>query len=177
MVRLAGEVADGVLLNWATPARIAASRALVAEGAARAGRDPSEISTTMYVRVCIDDDVDAARRAFGQQVLGYGLAQPGVPRNSGYRGLFAQMGFDDVMGELEERRDRGASLAELADRAPDDLLTAVGYFGPAPAAPAAFARLSVGLDETIVRIITARPGPEPVLEAMAALTPAAIRAA
>jgi hypothetical protein len=35
----------------------------------------------------------------------------------------------------------------------------------------------VGLDETVVRIITARPGPEPVAEAMAALTPAAIRAA
>jgi hypothetical protein len=35
----------------------------------------------------------------------------------------------------------------------------------------------VGLDETVVRIITARPGPEPVAAAMAALTPAAIRAA
>jgi hypothetical protein len=57
------------------------------------------------------------------------------------------------------------------------MLRAVGYFGPAAAAPAAFARLSAGLDETIVRIITARPGPRPVVEAMAALTPSAIRAA
>src|SRR5215469_6243708 len=38
MLRLAGEVADGVLLNWATPDRIAASRELVADGARRAGR-------------------------------------------------------------------------------------------------------------------------------------------
>jgi hypothetical protein len=53
----------------------------------------------------------------------------------------------------------------------------VGYFGPAAAAPAAFARLSAGLDEAIVRVITARPGPQPVVEAMAALTPSAIRAA
>jgi hypothetical protein len=44
-------------------------------------------------------------------------------------------------------------------------------------APAAFARLSAGLDEAIVRIITARPGLEPVEAALAALTPALIRAA
>jgi alkanesulfonate monooxygenase SsuD/methylene tetrahydromethanopterin reductase-like flavin-dependent oxidoreductase (luciferase family) len=177
MLRLAGDVAEGALLNWATPERIAVSRTLIAEGAARAGRDPGEIPVTMYVRVCIDDDVAAARRAFGQQVLGYALAQPGVPLNAGYRGLFGQMGFDGALRELEARRDRGAALAELVDAAPDEMLRAVGYFGPAAAAPAAFARLSAGLDETIVRIITARPGPRPVVEAMAALTPSAIRAA
>jgi len=49
------------------------------------------------------------------------------------------------------------------------------YF--AAAAPAAFARLSAGLDETLVRIIPARPGLAPVREAMAALTPSLIRAA
>jgi hypothetical protein len=61
--------------------------------------------------------------------------------------------------------------------APDELLHAVGYYGPAAAAPAAFARLSAGLDEAIVRVITARPGLEPVRETMAALTPSLIRAA
>jgi hypothetical protein len=132
---------------------------------------------TMYIRVCIDDDVDAARQAFGAQVLGYAMGRPGTPNTAGYRGLFAQMGFDAELLELEERRDRGTALPELVAAAPDELLHAVGYYGPAAGAPAAFARLSAGLDETIVRIITARPGPEPVVEAMAALTPAAIRGA
>lgn len=176
MLRLCGEVADGALLNWATPERIAVSRARIAEGAAHAGRDPGAIPVTMYVRVCIDDDVAAARRAFGAQVLGYAMARPGVPVQAGYRGLFAQMGFDDALRELEDRRDRGTALAELVDAAPDELFQAVGYYGPAAAAPAAFARLSAGLDEAIVRLITARPGPEPVVEAMAALTPSAILA-
>jgi hypothetical protein len=54
------------------------------------------------------------------------------------------------------------------------MLRAVGYYGPAGPAAAAFARLSVGLDEAIVRIITARPGPDPVIEAMTALTPSVI---
>jgi hypothetical protein len=91
--------------------------------------------------------------------------------------MFGQMGFDAVLTELEDRRDRGTSLPELVDAAPDELLTAVGYYGPAAGAAAAYARLSVGLDETVVRIITTRPGPEPVLDTMSALTPAAIRAA
>jgi alkanesulfonate monooxygenase SsuD/methylene tetrahydromethanopterin reductase-like flavin-dependent oxidoreductase (luciferase family) len=177
MLRLAGETADGALLNWATPARIAASRARIDEGSARAGREPGSVPMTMYIRVCIDDDVAAARQALGAQVLGYAMGRPGIPQQAGYRGLFGQMGFDEELTELEARRDKGAALPELVAAAPDEMLHAVGYYGPAAAAPAAFARLSAGLDEAIVRVITARPGLEPVRAAMAALTPALIRAA
>jgi alkanesulfonate monooxygenase SsuD/methylene tetrahydromethanopterin reductase-like flavin-dependent oxidoreductase (luciferase family) len=177
MLRLAGETADGTLLNWATPERIAVSRAEIDAGAARAGRAPGSVPLTMYIRICVDDDVDAARQALGAQVLGYAMARPGIPKGAGYRGLFAQMGFDAELTELEERRDRGAALPELVAAAPDEMLRAVGYYGPAAGAPAAFARLCAGLDETIVRVITARPGLEPVAAAMAALTPSLIRAA
>jgi alkanesulfonate monooxygenase SsuD/methylene tetrahydromethanopterin reductase-like flavin-dependent oxidoreductase (luciferase family) len=174
MLRLAGETADGVLLNWATSKRIAESRAIVAEGAARAGRDPSELTVSMYIRVCIDDDVAAARHAFGLEALGYSMRRPGVPPTVSYRGLFGQMGFDGVLSELEDLRDRGTPLSELVNIAPDELFEAVGYYGPAEGAPAAYARLAQGLDETMVRIITVRKGPEPVVEAMKALTPAII---
>ena len=172
MLRLAGEIADGALLNWATPERIAVSRERIDAGAARAGREPGAVPMTMYIRVCIDDDVAAARQAFGAQVLGYAMGQPGTPPGAGYRGLFAQMGFEAELTELEARRDRGVALPELVDAAPEEMLQAVGYYGPAAGAPAAFARLSAGLDEAIVRIITARPGLEPATQAMAALTPA-----
>jgi alkanesulfonate monooxygenase SsuD/methylene tetrahydromethanopterin reductase-like flavin-dependent oxidoreductase (luciferase family) len=177
MLRLAGEAADGVLLNWASPEQIAYSREQVDAGAARAGREPGSVPLTMYIRVCVDDDVAAARAAFGTQVLGYAMARPGVPKNLAYRGLFGQMGFDAALTELEERRDRGTPMAELVAAAPDEMLRAVGYYGPAAGAPAAFARLSVGLDETVVRVITARPGLGPVVEALEALTPARITAA
>jgi alkanesulfonate monooxygenase SsuD/methylene tetrahydromethanopterin reductase-like flavin-dependent oxidoreductase (luciferase family) len=175
MLRLAGETADGVLLNWASPAHIAASREQIDAGAARAGRDPRSVPITMYIRVCIDDDIAAARQAFGTQVLGYALGRPGMPHGAGYRGLFSHMGFDAVLAELEERRDRGTGLPGLVAAAPDEMLRAVGYYGTAAEAPAAFARLSDGLDETIVRVITARPGLEPVVRTMTALAPALIR--
>jgi alkanesulfonate monooxygenase SsuD/methylene tetrahydromethanopterin reductase-like flavin-dependent oxidoreductase (luciferase family) len=177
MLRLAGEQADGALLNWATPARIAQSRRLVAEGAARAGRDPGDVPLTMYIRVCVDDDVDAARRALGAQVLMYSMARSGTPLTAGYRGLFAEMGFGEVLAELEQRQRDGEPLRALVDAAPDELFSSVGYFGPADGAARAYARLAEGLDETVVRIVTARPGMEPVVAALEALTPDRIRAA
>jgi hypothetical protein len=130
---------------------------------------------TMYVRVCIDDDVASARHALGTQVLGYAMGYPGVPKDAGYQGLFAAMGFGDDLAELEQRRHHGATMPELVDAASDEMLLAVGYYGPAGPAPAAVARLSAGLDEAIVRVITARPGLEPVIQAMTALTPSRIR--
>ena len=41
-VRLAGEIADGVLLNWCPPERVAQARAAVSEAAPPPGRDPAE---------------------------------------------------------------------------------------------------------------------------------------
>ena len=177
MLRLAGEQADGALLNWATPARIAESRRLVGEGAARAGRDAGDVPLTMYIRVCVDDDVDAARRALGAQVLTYAMARPGASLTAGYRGLFAEMGFGEVLSELERRQRDGEPMRALIDAAPDELLSSAGYFGPADGAAQAYARLTAGLDETVVRIVSARPGLEPVVAALEALTPARIRAA
>ena len=177
MLRLAGRAADGALLNWATPERIAVSRAEIDAGAARAGRAPGSVPMTMYIRVCIDDDEAAARQAFGAQVLGYAMARPGMPKDAGYRALFAEMGFDAELTELEERRDRGADLAELVTDTPEEMLRAVGYYGPAGPAAAEFARLSAGLDETVVRVITTRPSVDQVVQAMTALIPDRIRSA
>jgi alkanesulfonate monooxygenase SsuD/methylene tetrahydromethanopterin reductase-like flavin-dependent oxidoreductase (luciferase family) len=175
MLRLAGQVSDGALLNWATPARIAHSRLLVEQGAKHAGRDPGDVPLTMYVRMCVDEDVDAARRALGMHVLAYAMATPGMPATAGYRGLFTEMGFDEVLTDLERRRERGDSMETLIAAAPDELLSSVGYFGPADRAAAAFARLSEGLDEAIVRIVTSRPELELVVATMEALSPERIR--
>jgi alkanesulfonate monooxygenase SsuD/methylene tetrahydromethanopterin reductase-like flavin-dependent oxidoreductase (luciferase family) len=59
-IRLAGEVADGVLLNWCTPDRVAVARALVSEGAERAGRDPRTVTVAAYIRACLGSDDDSA---------------------------------------------------------------------------------------------------------------------
>ena len=175
MLRLAGTSADGVCLNWATPDQIAESRAIVAAAALDAGRDPGQLPISMYIRVCIDDDVTAARRALAAQVLSYGMVTPGRDPAFGYRGLFTRMGFDTPLRALEARRDDGARIPELVDDAPEELLQAVGYYGPAEDAARHFASLTTGLDEAIVRVVTTAPDPEKVRIALRTLTPEAIR--
>lgn len=158
MLRLAGELADGVTPNWSSPDQIVWMRQQVAEGAFQAGRDPGQIPFAQYIRVCLDEDVDAARRAFTAQVLGYAMARPGQPKDKGYRGHFGRMGFEEVLVELEAQRDAGAKLADLVDVVPADLLLRVGYFGLPSGAAAALRSLARGLDEAMVRIITVRSG-------------------
>ena len=171
MLRLAGEASDGAALNWCTPETIAWSRELVAEGAKKAGRDPSEIAMIEYIRICVDEDEDVARRAFVKALMGYAMARPGVSKELGYRGHFGRMGFDEALTELEERRDRGASQDELVEAFPTDLAKLVGYYGPAKGAAAAFRRLAEGLDTAIVRVVAARPSQDSIVAVMEACRP------
>jgi alkanesulfonate monooxygenase SsuD/methylene tetrahydromethanopterin reductase-like flavin-dependent oxidoreductase (luciferase family) len=81
MCRLAGEVADFVLLNWAEPGRVAWARERVAEGAAAAGRPAPVISA--YVRMAVGP---GAVERLAQAAAGYG-GRPGP-----YARLFADQG-------------------------------------------------------------------------------------
>ncbi len=172
MLHLAGQLADGVSLNWTAPAMRAWVREEVAKGADRGERDPSEVRITEYIRVCIDEDEEAARVAFVRAFMGYALARPGAPKTSGYRGHFIRMGFDAVLTRIEGRREAGAAEAELIDMFPPELLREVGYYGKASGAQAALTRLGEGLDLAIVRIVGVRPGLEASRAVMLACKPA-----
>lgn len=156
MLELAGEVADGAALNWCSAERVSWSRERVAAGARRAGRDASAIRIIEYIRVCVDDDAEAARRALGVAMLGYALAGPRRPKDRGYRLHFTAMGFDPLLTELEERRGRGEPLEVLAASVPAELLSTVGAFGSAAEAAATFGSLAAGLDLPIARVVASR---------------------
>jgi hypothetical protein len=156
MLHLAGERYDGAALNWCSPQQTLWSRERVAAGALAAGRDPRDIVIHQYVRVCVDPDVAAARRALAKMVLGYALDRPGGDKTKGYRAHFARMGFDEVLTELEALRDSGADDDALAARLPDDLLARVGWWGPPEDAAAGFEALTAGLDVAVVRVVAAK---------------------
>jgi alkanesulfonate monooxygenase SsuD/methylene tetrahydromethanopterin reductase-like flavin-dependent oxidoreductase (luciferase family) len=156
MLHLAGERYDGAALNWCSTEQVRWSRERVAAGARHARRDPSSVQLHEYVRVCIDDDEHAARLAFVKMVMMYALASPGADKSKGYRAHFTRMGFDEVLSDLESRRDRGASEDELARTFPDDLLRRVGYWGRPEGAREAFRKLAEGLDIAVVRLVPAR---------------------
>ena len=179
MLRLGGELADGVDLNWCTPEQISWSRERVAEGAARTGRDPSSVKVVEYIRVCVDDDVDLAQRTFVRNMLGYALGRRGAgprDRKLGYRAHFDRMGFAQALSQLDDLRNGGTSIPQLVDVFPGEMGQRVGYFGPASGAARALSSLAKGLDIAIVRVVPARPGVEHVLATLSACQPGAVEA-
>ena len=84
--RLAGAIADGVLLNWCTPERVARAREELAGGAAEGGRDPAEVTVGVYVRACVHVDADAAWLAVSGARGGPPRRRPGGFRPRGRRG-------------------------------------------------------------------------------------------
>ena len=178
MLHLAGETADGAALNWCTPEQVGWSRERLSEGALAARRDPAELKMAEYIRVCVDDDIDAARRAFAKATLGYALGPRGATgrdRALGYRAHFERMGFAGALAELDGMRERGASMDDMADAFPPELLSRVGYYGTAEGAAQAFRSLAEGLDIAIVRVVAARRGADAVAATMEACRPALTR--
>jgi alkanesulfonate monooxygenase SsuD/methylene tetrahydromethanopterin reductase-like flavin-dependent oxidoreductase (luciferase family) len=171
MVQLAGELADGVALNWSSAEQIAWSREQVAVGAQRTGRDPAEVNIMQYIRICVDEDEDVARRAYTKATLGYAMARPGASKEHGYRGHFGRMGFEKALSELEDMRDRGASEDAIIEAFPCDLLLKVGYYGKPAGAREGFLRVADGLDTAVVRVVAARPGVHSVAAVMRACAP------
>jgi alkanesulfonate monooxygenase SsuD/methylene tetrahydromethanopterin reductase-like flavin-dependent oxidoreductase (luciferase family) len=178
MLRLGGELADGICLNWCSPEQIAWSRDRIAEGTARVKRDPSSVQVAEYIRVCVDQDIDVARRAFARSTMGYALGQR-VPtereRQLGYRAHFERMGFTEALAELDRMRQRGAPTNEVADAFPSELLKRVGYYGTPEEAAGAFRHLAEGLDIAIVRVVAARPGIASVQAVLQACRPELVR--
>ena len=157
MTILAGEVADGVSLNWCDPETVALARERVREGAERAGRDPSEVKLAMYIRVCVDEDETAARRAYARSMQGYALGQLDAPARS-YRAHFERMGFADDLRRIDDIRRRKAPSDEVIDAFPEAMMRKVGYYGKAAGAAEGFKQVAEGLDLAIVRVVGSQPG-------------------
>jgi probable F420-dependent oxidoreductase len=114
MLALAGEVADGVILNWLAPDDVPRCVAVVREAAAKAGRDPAAIEITCRVFVHLDEDDTTARR--------HVAAYLNVPV---YRAFHEWLGRTPDLGPMWEawgRGDRRAAVAAVPGRVMDDLL-------------------------------------------------------
>jgi 5,10-methylenetetrahydromethanopterin reductase len=111
MVRLAGEIGDGVIFNFFPPARVKQAIGELAEGAKIAGRDPSEVTPTLFATAFISDDLDAARRPARKLLSRYGALRF-------YGNMIANAGFRK---EIEGIRSAGRD-AEAAQRAVTDEL-------------------------------------------------------
>ena len=133
MTELAGEVADGVILNWCTPERVERAREQLARGAARVRRDASSVAVCVYVRAAVGMSeelaIEALREAtaeyaampnYARQLEAMGLGGEGrraaeatsledVPESL-VDALCVRGGRDDAMARLREYQEAGAHL-------------------------------------------------------------------
>jgi alkanesulfonate monooxygenase SsuD/methylene tetrahydromethanopterin reductase-like flavin-dependent oxidoreductase (luciferase family) len=127
MIRLAGEVADGVILNWCTPERVAGAVRLIHESAERAGRDPSTFTVSVYVRACLGVEEAVALQALREMT--------GLYASFGhYRRQFGLMGLGEEAA-LASKAFQAGRLQEV----PDALVRALTVMGGRPEALARFA--------------------------------------
>lgn len=150
-MRLAGEVADGAILNWCPPERVAEARRLIAEGAEAVGRDPTAVSVGVYVRACVGQEAEHALPALKEaagQYASYGA----------YRRQFEAVGLGQ-----EAARASAALRAGRPYDVPEVLVRATCASGDAAEAAARLqAYRDAGADLPIVY-------PVPVLEPVSSI--------
>jgi alkanesulfonate monooxygenase SsuD/methylene tetrahydromethanopterin reductase-like flavin-dependent oxidoreductase (luciferase family) len=174
MLRLAGEVADGVVLSWMTAPRLEWARERIAEGAARAGCDPASIRVATNVRVSVDDDVGAARRALAAAMYSYVVPSAGAIHATVYRPHMERAGFDRGFQELDRLVEKGLGREQVLEEFPEELLQGFGYYGPAAGAAEALRRHAGSADTAIVRVVPSGGGAAGARAVMEACAPAVV---
>ncbi|MHB8620481.1 MAG: LLM class flavin-dependent oxidoreductase [Chloroflexota bacterium] len=160
MIELAGQIADGILVNWSTAAAARQARERVRGAAAQAGRQPEEVRISGYVRVSVDDDREVARAAVAAQAFRYAS----IPA---YRQHFEAMGFKETVDRLANQpaQERFSGIDE-------QVLDAIAVYGTEAEVRSRLPEALAPYDHPIVRVVPARPGPDSILAVIEAAAPA-----
>src|SRR3954464_5440869 len=128
-MRLTGEIADGWLPVFFSPEHVGESRALLEEGAARAGHELApDFDIAPTVNVAIDDDVDRARDLMRHFIALY-VGGMGSRDKNFYNQLVQRYGFEDAAREIQELYLDGKK-DEAAAAIPPELIDTVSLVGP-----------------------------------------------
>jgi len=117
MLELAGEIADGVVLNWIPPETVPASIKHLEAGARRAGRALDGFEIASFVRTCVTDDPTTAREALAREITGYASVDA-------YASFFRSAGFGDEVDAVTtawKAGDRGGAVKRVSPRFLDGL--------------------------------------------------------
>jgi len=121
-LRLAGEIADGVLMNWIGPETVPHAVAELEAGAKRAGRTLDGFEIGAFIRTCVTDAPEPARQALARDITGYTTVDA-------YAAYFRASGFADDVDAAQaawKAGDRAGAVGKLSPR----LLDALGVVGP-----------------------------------------------
>lgn len=114
MLELAGEIADGVILNFVTLADVAHAKQRVAAGAARVGRDLAGFEFMVFFRATVTDDYEEVRERYQRELFTYVMAPV-------YQRMFAREGYGDACQEIQALW-RGGERQRALDSIPPALI-------------------------------------------------------
>ncbi|MDH4145900.1 MAG: LLM class flavin-dependent oxidoreductase [Acidimicrobiia bacterium] len=154
MIRLAGEVADGVGVGIMTSTSFLADvvRPVARAGAEAAGRDPDQLAFPIGAQVSVNDDEEAAREATRLAICG--LYHP-VPHPY-YDSQLRQAGFDRFADRAAELMPAGKVREAMAE-VPDEVIDTMTITGT-PQRCAARLREYEGLADEVVAFRIAQRG-------------------
>ena len=118
MLQVAGEVGDGVILNWLSASDVPRAVAVVREAAARAGRDPNAVEVTARLLVNVDPPGPDADVGVRRHVTAY----LNVPVYRAYQEWLGRAPALAPMWEAWERGDRKAAVAAVPEAVMGDLI-------------------------------------------------------
>ena len=118
MLQVAGEVGDGVILNWLSVGDVPRVVALVRESAARAGRDPNAVEITARLLVNVDPPGGEADVAVRRHVTAY----LNVPVYRAYQEWLGRAPVLSAMWDAWQRGDRKAAVAAVPEAVMSDLI-------------------------------------------------------
>jgi len=152
MLQVAGEVGDGVILNWLAATDVPRVVALVREAAARAGRDPAAVEITARLLVNVDPPGGDADVGVRRHVTAY----LNVPVYRAYQEWLGRGPALAPMWEAWERNDRKAAVAAVPERVMQELILR----GAMPDIRAHVQRyLDAGIDTAFLQVSTLEADP------------------
>ncbi len=170
MLRVAGEVGDGAIINWLSAEDVRKSVAVVRDAATKAGRDPDSIEITARLMVNIDADgpeADLMRRRFINSYLH-------VPVYKAFHQWLGRTEALTPMWEAWEAGDRKGATALIPPQVISDLIVS----GTAEERNAHVRRyMDAGVDTVFCSLFSFEPDREKrralILQAMRDMSPAA----
>ncbi len=147
-----GEMADGWIPTFWPYDRLKDGHAWIAEGAKKAGRDPSEIATAPFTTVLPMGFEAGAQKA--KEIISFYIAGMGEY----YKDLITGFGFGDVCERVEELYRNHDTRAQAPDAVTDDLMEALTITGdPAHCVQELRRRREFGIDLPILNLPTGVP--------------------
>ena len=123
MLRIAGEIGDGLITNFIAPARLPAMLDHTRGAMRAAGKEPSNLDVVARILIAVDEDEATARTLFRRALTAYLT----VPQ---YNQFFREIGYAEPAAaafDAWHKGDRKSALAAL----PEEMIEDIFVFGSA----------------------------------------------